>query len=117
MLSDHGLGLHSLYYIFQFYTFESVLPMLYIIINDRKNISYEEQYYYIQQNQQTFITGYDIYNTINHLLYGSSYNNIFNMTDENPTPKSPFGVSLLNEIDSKYRKSKNYEFMKHNICI
>ena len=39
LLSDHGLGLHSLYYMFEFFTFESVLPMLYIIINDRKNIS------------------------------------------------------------------------------
>ena len=24
---------------------------------------------------------------------------------------------VLNKIDSKYRKSKNYKFMKHNVCI
>ena len=117
LLSDHGLGIHSLYYIFQFFAFESVLPMLYIIINDRKNISYKEQYYNIQQNQQTFITGYDIYNTINHLLYGKNYKDIFNMTNDYPTPKSPLGISLLDKIDSKYRKSKNYKFMKHDVCI
>ena len=69
--------------------------MLYIIINDRKNISYYEQYFHIQNNQQTFITAYDIYNTINHLLYGDNYKYIANLTDEIPTPKSSLGKSLL----------------------
>ena len=39
------------------------------------------------------------------------------MTDENPTPKSSLGISLLNKIDSKYRKSKNYKFMKHIVKV
>ena len=91
--------------------------MLYIIINDRKNISYHEQYSNIQQNQQIFITAYDIYNTVNHLLYGDNYKNILNLTDENPTPKSSLGISLLDKIDGKSRKSKNYEFMAHDVCI
>ena len=117
LLSDHGVGLQSIYYMFDFYIYENNLPMLYVIINDRKNVSYHEQYYYIQQNQQTFITAYDIYNTFNHLLYGNSYENILNLTDENPTPKSPLGISLFDKIEQKFRKSKNYEFMSHNICI
>ena len=117
LLSDHGLGIQSLYFIFQFYKFEAELPMLYVIINDRKNISYYEQYSNIQQNQQIFITAYDIYNTFNHLLYGDKYSNILNLTDENPTPKSSFGISLLEKMDGKFRKSKNYENMRHNICI
>ena len=117
LLSDHGVGIQSIYYMFDFYIYESNLPMLYVIINDRKNVSYKDQYYYIQQNQQTFITAYDIYNTFNHLLYGNSYENILNLTDENPTPKSPLGKSLFDKIDPKFRKSKNYEFMSHNICI
>ena len=116
-MSDHGLGIQSIYFIFQFYKFEAELPMLYAIINDRKNISYYEQYSNIQQNQQIFITSYDIYNTFNHLLYGDKYNNISNLTDENPTPKSSFGISLLEKIDGKYRKAKNYENMRHDICI
>ena len=116
LLGDHGIGLPSLYYIFQFYKIERVLPMLYIIINDRKNISYFEQYYNIQENQQTFITAFDIYNTINHLLYGDNYKYISNLTDEKPTPKSGLGKSLFENID-KSRKSKNYEFMLHNYCI
>ena len=117
LLSDHGVGLQSIYYMFDFYIYENNLPMLYIIINDRKNVSYEEQYSHIQENQQTFITAYDIYNTFNHLLYGSNYKYILNLTDENPTPKSPLGISLLEKIDQKFRKSINYESMSHNICI
>ena len=117
LVSDHGVGIQSLYYAFEFYSIENDLPLLYIIINDRKNITNDEQYFYIRENQQTFITAYDIYNTINHLLYGDNYKNILNLTDENPTPKSPLGISLFEKIDQKSRKSKNYEYMSHNICI
>ena len=69
---------------------ESELPMLYVIINDRKNIGYHEQYFYIQENQQNFITDYDIYNTINHLLYGDKYKYIFNLTDDKINTKISF---------------------------
>ena len=57
--------------------------MLFILVNDRKNMSYYEQYYHIQKNQQTFITGYDFYNTIAHLLYGDKYKDIENKTNDN----------------------------------
>ena len=116
LLSDHGVGLQSIYYMFDFYLIENSLPMLYVIINDRKNISYNEQYFYINQNQQTFITAYDIYNTVNHLLFGDKYRYILNLTDEYPTPKSSFGESLFEKIDQKLRKSTNYENMFHHIC-
>ena len=117
LLSDHGVGIHSIYYILEFFQIEHMLPMLYIIVNDRKNISYDEQYFNIHKNQQTFITAYDIYNTVNHLLYGDSYKYIFNLTDDNATPKSALGNSLFNKIDQKSRKPKNYEFMDQWICI
>ena len=116
LLSDHGVGVESIYYAFKFFALEAELPMLYIIINDRKNVTYKEQYFNIHKNQQTFITAYDIYNTINHLLYGDKYKYIQNLTDENPTPKSPLGISLFEYINAKDRKSKDYEYMKHNIC-
>ena len=116
LLSDHGVGLQSFYYAFKFFALEAELPMLYIIINDRNNISYQEQYFYLHENQQAFITAYDIYNTINHLLYGDKYTYIANLTDENPTPKSPLGISLFDKINHKSRKSKNYQFMNQKIC-
>ena len=60
LVSDHGDGMPSIYYPYDFYKLEEQLPMLYMIINDRNNISYKEQYKYILENQQTFITSYDI---------------------------------------------------------
>ena len=53
----------SIYYVYDFFTAEIYLPSFFVIINDRKNISYEKQNKYIQENQQTFITAFDIYNT------------------------------------------------------
>ena len=88
-ISDHGESLPSLYYLFDFYQIEYFLPMFYVIINDRKNITYEKQYKYIHQNQQTLITAYDIYNTIGHLIYGDKYRYIKNKTYIKDTPKSP----------------------------
>jgi len=117
LLSDHGIGIQSIYYIMDFFKYEYLLPMLYIIINDRKNTSYNEQYYFIHQNQQTFITAYDIYNTINNLLYGDNYANIPSLTDENATPKSSLGKSLLEKIDAKYRNPKNYDNMDKHVCV
>ena len=55
LLSDHGTGVQSIYYALDFYIIEHQLPMLYIIIKKKKNISYQEQYFWIQENQQTFI--------------------------------------------------------------
>ena len=115
LLSDHGTSIPSPYYINKFFMMEMHLPMLYMICNDRKNISYQEQYKYINNNQQIIITGYDIYNTLGHLIYGDKYYLIQNKTEKKETAKSPFGESLFNKIDSK-RSPKNYTNMNMNIC-
>jgi hypothetical protein len=107
LLSDHGTAMPSPYYMSHFYQKERNLPMLYIICNDRKNISYKRQYQNIYKNQQTLITGYDIYNTIGNLLYGDNYEYIKNKTDFQDTPKSKYGISLFKEIKSKDR-NPNY---------
>ena len=117
LLSDHGTSMPSPYYTTFFYYSERFLPMLYIICNDRKNISYNEQYQYIYKNQQILITGYDIYNTIAHLLYGKKYESINNKTEIQDTPKSKYGQSLFNRINSKKRFPKNYDGMPLDICI
>ena len=121
LLSDHGTALPSPYYMNSFYFKEISLPMLYIICNDRKNISYNKQYQYIYQNQQTLVTGYDIYNTIGNLLYGDNYDYIKNKTDLHDTPKSKYGISLFKEIKSKDRKPSHYNDkinkMILNVCI
>ena len=117
LLSDHGTAAPSPYYINDFFQIERHLPMLYIISNDRKNVSYEQQYKYIQKNQQIIITGYDIYNTFGSLIFGDKYNLIPNKTQNKDTPKSKFGISLFNEINPKERSPKIYKNMNKNICI
>ena len=110
LLSDHGVGMPSIYYYFLFYQLEIRLPMLYIIVNDRKNISYNEQYKYINENQQTFITGYDIYNTFINIIYGDKY-------ESNIAPKSHNGNSLFKRINQKSRKPNNYYPMSRLACV
>lgn len=117
LMSDHGVIMPSFYSLTDFFNKEWRLPMLYLLINDRKNVSYNEQYFYLQKNQQTFITAYDIYNTINNILYGDSYINIINKTDFFDSPKSPLGQSLFGYINQKERKSRNYESMDYSVCI
>ena len=111
LMSDHGDGMPSIYYPYDFYRIEKHLPMLYMIINDRKNISYEEQYKNIYENQQTFITGYDIYNTIGNLIFGDKYNKIKNKTKNHDTPKSPYGKSLFEKINQKIRNPELYQHL------
>lgn len=116
LLSDHGTGAPSPYYINEFYQIERHLPMLYIICHDRKNITYNQQYEFINRNQQILVTGYDIYNTFGHLFLGDKYNLIKNKTKERDTPKSRLGLSLFNEINPKDRSPKKYKDMNINIC-
>ena len=116
-MSDHGVVIPSLYSLYDFYKKEKGLPMLYLLINDRENVSYKDQYFYINENQQNFITAYDIYNTINHLLYGDFYININNKTDRDDTPKSPLGKSLFTHIPKIPRTDINIAFFEHIICL
>ena len=116
LLSDHGCGMPSIYYLHDFYQIETWLPMLFMIVNDRKNIDYNQQYFNIHENQQTFITGYDIYNTIGNIIYGDNYKNINEKDNLHDTPKSPYGKSLFEKINQKARKPNNYQLMSKNVC-
>ena len=116
LASDHGCGMASAYYLHNFYKIEMWLPMLFMIVNDRKNMDYNQQYFNIHENQQTFITGFDIYNTIGNIIYGDNYKNIKEKDNSNDTPKSPLGQSLFEKINQKDRKPNNYKGMKTNVC-
>ena len=116
LLSDHGVAIPSIYYLYNFFKYEQHLPMFYLLINDRNNISYEEQYKYLYENQQTFITAFDIFNTIEHLIYGDKYFLIQKKTFK-ATPKLKYGTSLFTKINKKYRSSKRYNPMTKNVCI
>ena len=86
--------------------------MLYILVNDRKKANYESQYKYIYENQQKFITGFDIYNTIIHLIFAEKFGK-----DETKNIESKLGKSLFNKINPKNRSPRNFKSMDKNICV
>jgi hypothetical protein len=117
LVSDHGTVMPSVYYLYDFFNIEIRLPMLYILVNDRKNTDYNQQYFNMQENQQILITAFDIYNTFGNILYGDNYINIQNKTKFTDTPKSAIGISLFEKINSKERKPRKYGYMDRHICI
>ena len=117
LLSDHGVVMPSVYGAYDFYSKEMGLPMLYLLINDRKNINYIEQYFYLHENQQILITAFDIYNTIIHLLYGDEYITIKTKESQLEAPKSHLGQSLFTNISKKNRTTINLELLKYILCV
>ena len=99
----------SIYFNFDFYKIEQYLPMLLILTNDRKNIPYEKQYKYMHENQQTLITGFDIYNTFGNIIYGDNYKSIKTLTKRKHTCKSKYGISLFDKINPKERHISKYK--------
>ena len=70
-------------------------------------------------NQQTFITAYDIYNTIGNILHGDNYINLKNKTQSEDTTKSEHGISLFSKIDPMSRNPQKYSdlgFMSRQVC-
>ena len=93
--------------------------MFYIIVNDRNNLTYNEQYEFISKNKQTLISAYDIYNTIINLIYGDNYKNIgikSNSKKSKKNPKSPLGESLFKEINQRDRASYLFKNNSKIIC-
>ena len=73
----------------------------------------------MNENQQTFITAYDIYNTLGHLILGDKYIFINNKTQENDTLKTEYGTSLFNKINQKDRFPQKYSVLDNidiSIC-
>ena len=119
--SDHGLNILVLYKLFQSQDqdIEENNPFLFFIVSDRQNKTYEEQYENIHKNQQTFITTYDIYHTLKHIINGEDIPITKKSVKSNGdtfNPKKHFlGTSLFNYIDQSERYCSNY--FDINICI
>jgi len=90
--------------------------MLFIITNDRKNKNFEEQYKYLQENQQTFITGLDVYDTLLHIIYGDRYFSFKDKDEDINSIRAKSGKSLFTKIDQKLRSPKLYEEMDDKSC-
>ena len=104
LAGDHGFALMGVYEILKpnDWKIEKSLPIFLIIIPDKKNKTYEEQYSEIYKNQQNLITAFDIYYTIRHIIYGEEYK--YNL----PFSSNKKGESLFKFIDSKERNCSKY---------
>ena len=113
LAGDHGFALMGVYKLLNpnDWKIEKSLPILIILIPDKKNISYEMQYSEIYKNQQTLITPFDIYYTIRHIIYGNNYKNNLLKKRHNE------GESLFKYINSKNRNCKKYQQMRNCKCI
>ena len=122
LASDHGLNILVLYKLLQSMDqdIEMENPLLFFILSDKEGKSYEEQYENLRINQQNFITTYDVYHTLKHIL---------NQKDEPVTikgiknnggkfdPKLHFlGTSLFQHIDPYERICSNYIDIHKCIC-
>lgn len=112
---DHGLvGLFGIYKLLKSKDYESEisLPIFIMIIPDKKNSSYDEQFSEIFKNQQNLITPFDIYYSLKHILLGNKYEN--NTNNENIKN----GESLFKYINPKERNCKKYKLIKsqESVC-
>lgn len=108
IVGDHGyVGLYGLYKILKSkdWEIESSLPIFIMITFDKKNLSYYEQYNEIKKNQQNFITPFDIYFTLSHILYGNEHEKIYSLN------KKKYGESLFRYINSYERNCKKYKYL------
>ena len=70
-ISDHGLHTSAFYAILagENYFHERSIPFLFILYEDNDKVPKEEMY----NNQFKFVTGYDIYETLYHIIFGNDY--------------------------------------------
>ena len=105
VVSDHGNHILGPFAILRpkDYLLESTLATLFFIIPNKKKIYENGLYDNIYNNQQVFITPYDIHDTLIHIAYG----------DEDTPPKQAYsghGSSLLEKIDPMDRYCENKKF-------
>ena len=106
IFSDHGQHLNGPLYLFdsQDFYIERSLPTLFMIIPNEEEIYNNNFYETIKSNQQTFITPFDIYNTLIYLANKETYNNI----------RVPYGDSLFKEFDYKKRYCQSSLYQLEN---
>ena len=101
IVSDHGNHMLGPWAIIrpQDYLIETTLATLFFVIPNNEKLYNNSLYDIIKKNQQTFITPYDIHDTIVHIAYGSD--------EPSPLAYSKRGSSLLVDIDPMERYWEN----------
>ena len=110
--ADHGFFLMGIYKIIKSKDFyiETNLPLFFLIVPDKKNISYEQQYSEIIKNQQTLITPFDIYYTLRYIIYEENYKKPPLNGNKND------GENLFKYINPNERICKKYKQMSKSTC-
>jgi hypothetical protein len=98
LFSDHGQHLNGPFYLLdsEDFNIERVLPTLFLILPNNNILYKDDKYEKIKSNQQIFITAFDIYNTLIHIVYGEN-------NEKLEGKLISYGDSLLNELDYKNR--------------
>ena len=70
-VGDHGLHISPIYVVLasENYFYQQFLPAFFIVFDYNKNIKINELY----DNQQKFVTPYDVYETLFHIIFGNNY--------------------------------------------
>ena len=89
---------------------ETNLPLFFLIVPDKKDISYEQQYSEIIKNQQTLITPFDIYYTLRYIIYEENYKKPPLNGNKND------GENLFKYINPNERICKKYKQMSKSTC-
>ena len=105
IFSDHGQHLNGPLYLFdsQDFFYERSLATLFLILPNDEKLYKDNLYEKMKSNQQTFITPFDIYNTLVHLSSGENKN-------EYEKNSIPYGDSLFFEINFKDRYCQSPKF-------
>ena len=107
IFSDHGQHLNGPLYFFKLkdFLYERTLPLLFLIFPNNHELYEKSLYEKIKNNQQVFITPYDIYHTLIHIALGYKISKI------NKNLLNCFGQSLLTPINysQRYCQSKIYD--------
>ena len=110
---DHGFALMGVYKLMNpnDWRIEQSLPIFILLVPDKKNSSFEEEYSELSKNQQTLITPFDIYYTIRHIIFGDDYKK--NLLKE----QKKEGESLFKYINPKERNCTKYKRFENCQCM
>lgn len=98
IFSDHGEHINGPLYIINSLDikYERTLPLLILAVHNDENLYKKDFYENIKNNQQIFITSYDIHDTLIHLAFGDNHK----MYEKN---KSEYGSSIFKKLNYKIR--------------
>ena len=98
-VSDHGNGMYGFYRDIQAddFLFERTLAFWFMILHNFKN---EEEIKNLEENQQTFLTPYDIFDTMSDIIFDEENMNVHTRED--------LGKSVFRKIDAKKRNCMKY---------